>query len=99
MAARHALVVGVEEASHDRPHAQDLEEVPGHELAPDPLGLSPVREAEAHGIAGDHAREDLRLVAQVAVHGIGEGGFGVERAHRRPPSVEDDELLGVPHGQ
>ncbi len=103
MAARGAVVLGREQAAHRGGEAQDLEEVPGHQVAGHVVGLLAHRQVHGGRVVAEHTLEDRVLVAQALVHGMGERddrvAVVVRRAGEGPRAAQDHELAGVLYGQ
>ena len=99
LSARRAIVVRREGAADLRAHAEDVEEVAGHELAVHALGLSAGEQRQRRREAGDHAVEHRVLIPQVAVHRVRQGAVVERPSPERAGAVEHDELLGRLHRQ
>ena len=99
VAALHKIVLRVEDAAQGGAHAQDREVIAGDEFARDQFGPAFVSQAEAVAEAAEHSLEDLVLVAEILVHGIGNrvaaGVASVVRSARR----EQHQLFRVAHRQ
>ncbi len=99
VAALDEIVLRGEDAPHGRAHTEHGEVIAGDEFTGDELCASFVGQAEGVAEAAEHALEDLVLVAEILVHGVGNRvGAGIA-AIVRTAGGEKDELLGIAHRQ
>ena len=87
------IVGGDEKPSHRRLQPERLEIVAGGQLAADQIRLVVPLHADVLQVAGDQALEDAALVAQIAVHRVGEvvvivAAEGVEVAASRAGELQ-----------
>ena len=99
MSARRPVIVRRQRAADVRLRAEGLEVVAGDELGAHALRLAVRHQRQRCGEPREHAAENSVLIAKIAIHRIGERPI-VERASPEcPRAVEQDETLGVLHGQ
>ena len=72
VAALYEIVLRAEDASQRGAHAEHREVIAGDEFARDEFGAAFVSQAEGVAEAAEHSLEDLVLVAEILVHGIGD---------------------------
>ena len=63
----------MEDAAENRPHPQHGEEIPGHQLPGDALGMLVLAEAHLQRSRHSQAGQQLQVVAVIAVVGVGDG--------------------------
>jgi hypothetical protein len=95
VAARGSVVIGRDDASQGRGHAEDLKVGAGDEFAVDALGFPFGADAHRSFPPAEHSTEDLVVVAKILVHGVGELVLPVVAAVMRTTAPQQDELLGV----
>src|SRR3954453_3810823 len=89
------IVCRCEHASQRSLYAENGEVIAGHELARDAFGASAVVQTHLRLTEAKHPAEDLVMVTEILIHGVGDPICSLVAAVVPPDGAEHDQLLRV----
>src|SRR3954453_22743197 len=91
------IVCRCEHASQRSLNAENGEVIAGHELARDAFSASAVVQTHLSLTEAKHPAEDLVMVTEILIHGVGDPICSLVAAIMTPDGAEHDKLLRVFH--